>query len=165
MSERDLFANFERMRREIDELFGDVVERAGFVGRRGFLPRVDVFFCGPPPRTVVEAELAGIDADRVGIEVRGRQLVIAGERRPPSAEGRLYQHVEIERGPFRRVIDLGAEVLAEQASASYENGVLRVEVPLAPPDRNARRIPISRPTDGGGARRSDGTLEPGSERA
>ena len=27
--ERDLFANFERMRREIDELFGDVFERAG----------------------------------------------------------------------------------------------------------------------------------------
>ena len=31
MSERDLFANFERMRREMDELFGDVFERAGAV--------------------------------------------------------------------------------------------------------------------------------------
>ena len=30
--ERDLFANFERMRREIDELFGDVFERTGFRG-------------------------------------------------------------------------------------------------------------------------------------
>jgi hypothetical protein len=28
--ERDLFANFERMRREIDELFGDVFDRSGF---------------------------------------------------------------------------------------------------------------------------------------
>ena len=164
MARRDLFANFERMRREIDELFGDVFERPGFVPRRDFLPRVDMFFCGPPPRTVVEAELAGIDPDRVGIDVRGRQLVIAGERRPPSAEGRLYQHIEIERGPFRRVIDLGAEVLADDARASYENGILRVEIPLAPPDRNARRVPISRPTEGGGSRRSDGTLEPGSER-
>ena len=165
MARRDLFANFERMRREIDELFGDVFERPGFVPRRDFLPRVDVFFCGPPPRTVVEAELAGIDPDRVGIEVRGRQLVIAGERRPPSAEGRLYQHIEIERGPFRRVVDLGAEVVSDQASASYENGVLRVEIPLAPPDRSARRVPISRPTEGGGGRRVDGTLEPGPERS
>ena len=33
MSERDLFANFERMRREMDELFGDVFERTG-LGRR-----------------------------------------------------------------------------------------------------------------------------------
>ena len=165
MARRDLFANFERMRREIDELFGDVFERPGLVPRRDFQPRVDVFFCGPPPRTVVEAELAGIDPDRVGIDVRGRQLVIAGERRPPSADGRLYQHIEIERGLFRRVIDLGAEVLADDARASYENGILRVEIPLAPPDRNARRVPISRPTEGGGARRSDGTLEPGSERS
>ena len=42
-SERDLFANFERMRREIDELFGDVFERTGFRGR-GFSPSVDVYY-------------------------------------------------------------------------------------------------------------------------
>ena len=32
--DRDLFANFERMRREIDELFGDVFERTGLRGTR-----------------------------------------------------------------------------------------------------------------------------------
>ena len=37
MSERDLFANFERMRREMDELFGDVFERSGLTRRRGRL--------------------------------------------------------------------------------------------------------------------------------
>ena len=43
MSERDLFANFERMRREMDQLFGDVFERAGMARRRvGFMPAVDV---------------------------------------------------------------------------------------------------------------------------
>ena len=45
MSERDLFANFERMRREMDQLFGDVFERAGMARRRvGFLPAVDVAY-------------------------------------------------------------------------------------------------------------------------
>ena len=41
--ERDLFANFERMRREMDELFGDVFDR-GLAPRRrgGFVPAVDV---------------------------------------------------------------------------------------------------------------------------
>ncbi len=39
MPERDLFANFERMRREVDELFGDVFERTGLSRRRaGFSP-------------------------------------------------------------------------------------------------------------------------------
>ena len=160
MARRDLFANFERMRREIDELFGDVFERTGFVARQGFSPRIDLYFSGPPPRTVVEADLAGIEPDRVGIEIRGRQLVIAGRRDPQAADDRLYQHIEIERGPFRRVVDLGAEVVADEATAAYEGGILRVEVPLAPPDRSARRVPVSRPQDEHG-RPGDWTLEPG----
>ena len=38
--ERDLFANFERMRREMDELFGDVFDRTGLAPakRGGFSP-------------------------------------------------------------------------------------------------------------------------------
>ena len=43
--ERDLFANFERMRREMDELFGDVFERTGLARRRsGFSPPIDVYY-------------------------------------------------------------------------------------------------------------------------
>jgi len=41
--DRDLFANFDRMRREIDELFGDAFERTGF-RVRGFSPSVAVFY-------------------------------------------------------------------------------------------------------------------------
>ena len=48
--ERDLFANFERMRREMDALFGDVVDRSLTPRRGGFSPRVDVFYAPDPPR-------------------------------------------------------------------------------------------------------------------
>jgi HSP20 family protein len=41
-SQRDLFANFERMRREIDELFGDAFERKARLRGGGFSPAVDV---------------------------------------------------------------------------------------------------------------------------
>ena len=44
------------------------------------------------------------------LEVRGRELVLSGLRRPDSAEGRAYQQLEIEHGPFRRVVALGVEV-------------------------------------------------------
>jgi HSP20 family protein len=141
-SERDLFANFERMRREIDELFGDVFERTGLAPRRTFTPEVDVYYCGKPARAIVKVAIAGIDPDDVQLEIRGRQLVISGERRAQEAEGRLYQQIEIAHGPFKRVIELSADVEAEQASASYEDGILRIEVPLAQPDEAARRIPI-----------------------
>jgi HSP20 family protein len=142
-SERDLFANFERMRREIDELFGDVFDRASLgAGRRQFSPHVDVYYCGQPPRAIVKVELAGVDVDDVGLEIRGRQLVIEGERRAQESEGRLYQQVEIPHGPFRRVVELGADVVADAASASYDDGILRVEIPIAAPDDERRQVPI-----------------------
>ena len=142
---RDLFANFERMRREIDELFGDVFERSTGLRGRGFSPSVDVYYEDNPPRAVVRADLPGVDLDDVALEIRGRQLLIAGERRPVEAAGRLYQQIEVEHGPFRRVVELGTDVVAEDARASYENGVLQVEVPLARPA--TRRVEIE---EGGG---------------
>ena len=140
--ERDLFANFERMRREIDELFGDVFERTGLARRREFSPDVDVYYCGQPPRAIVKADLAGVDLDGVNLEIRGRQLVIEGERRAQDSEGRLYQQVEIAHGPFRRVVELGADVLAGQAKATYEDGILRVEIPIAQAEGERRQVPI-----------------------
>ena len=57
-------------------------------------------------------------------------------------EGEVYQQVEIERGPFQRVIDLGAEVRADEASAHYEDGMLRVELPLVQRPPRSRAVPI-----------------------
>jgi HSP20 family protein len=145
--ERDLFANFERMRREMDELFGDVLSRPGIAPRKrgGFSPAVDVYYVEQPARAVVTAELPGIDADRLSLEIQGRELVLSGHRQPNEAEGRVYQQVEIEHGPFRRVVQLGAEVRAEEAKAIYEDGLLRVELPLAQPEARRRTVPIEVP--------------------
>jgi HSP20 family protein len=142
--ERDIFANFERMRREMDELFGDVLDRTGLAPRRrgGFSPAVDVFYEGDPPRAVVQAELAGIDPDELTLEIEGRELVLAGHRRPADAEERLYQQLEIDFGPFRRVIQLGAEVVPDAARATYRDGMLRIELPLLQPESQTRTVPI-----------------------
>jgi HSP20 family protein len=142
--ERDLFANFDRMRREMDELFGDALERSFRPNRReGFSPRVDVSYAPDPPRAIVNAELAGIDPDELELEVRGRELVIAGHRRAiEDAEGCVYQQVEIQSGPFRRTVQLGADVVADQAKASYRDGILRVELPLHQPEVRPRSVPV-----------------------
>ncbi len=132
MSERDLFANFERMRREMDQLFGDVFERIGIArGRAGFLPAVDVAYASDPPRAIVTAELPGIDPAELELEIEGRKLIMSGRRPPAESQTEVYQQVEIERGKFQRVIELGAEVRAQEAKASYQDGMLRVELPLA----------------------------------
>lgn len=136
MYDDDLFANFERMRRQLDELFGTSWERVGVSSRqRGFTPKVDVYYTDHPPRAVITADLAGVEIGEVALEVQGRRLVIAGMRRPAEGERRLYQQIEIENGVFRRVVDLGADVVADQAHANYEDGLLRVELPLAEPEK------------------------------
>jgi HSP20 family protein len=142
-SSRDLFANFERMRREIDELFGDVFERQTGLRGRGFSPKVDVFYTDDPPRAVVRADLAGIDPDGIELQIRGRELVLSGNRRPEGGEDRVYQQLEIEHGPFRRVVALGVDVDPDAANASYEDGMLTVELPLARP-APTRSVPIQR---------------------
>ena len=144
--QRDLLVNFERMWREMDELMGDsFAEQWTRVPRAqpGFSPRVDVYYCVDEPRAVVKAELPGVDPDSVSLEVAGRELVITGERPVQETEGRVYQQVEIEAGPFRRVVELGADVVAERARASYVDGILKVELPLA--GQVTRRVPIDSP--------------------
>jgi HSP20 family protein len=106
-------------------------------------PPADVFYVGDPPRAIVQAELPGIDPDRVTVEVQGRELVLAGRRPPPRAEGRLYQQVELTRGAFRRVIQLGADVVAEEAKASYRDGILEITLPLAREEQRRRSVPIT----------------------
>src|SRR3954471_16569861 len=140
--EPGLSTSFERMRREIDELFGDVFERSGLGPGRAFTPEVDVYYCGQPPRAIVKAELAGADVEEVPLEIGARQLIIAGERRAQEAGGRLYQQIEIANGPFRRVVELGADVEAEAASATYEDGILRIEIPLVQQEDQTKRITI-----------------------
>ncbi|MDA0182747.1 Hsp20/alpha crystallin family protein [Solirubrobacter phytolaccae] len=127
------------MRRQMDELFD-----RGFAPQRrgGFSPAVDVYYASDPPRAIVRADLAGIDPGQVSLEVQGRELLLSGQREPDTpSDDRVYQQMEIERGPFRRVVALGADVDADAADATYEDGILTVELPLSRPS-NPRTVPI-----------------------
>ena len=143
MTPHDPFGTFGRTRRELDALFGDALERRELArSRGGFLPSVDVYYTGDPATAVVEAELAGIDSAEIALEIHGRELVITGMRRRGDSQRRAYQQLEIENGPFRRVIALGADVQADRAAAAYRDGILRVELPLAQPAHPTRAVSV-----------------------
>jgi HSP20 family molecular chaperone IbpA len=55
--------------------------------------------------------------------------------------------VEIERGQFRRVVELGADVRGQEAKAVYEDGMLRVELPLVQAP-GARTVPVTKLENG-----------------
>jgi HSP20 family protein len=137
------------MRREMDELLGDFWDQAGYRTRRtqaaAFVPRLDVYYCGEnrPEKAVVKVELPGVSVEAVNLEVQGRTLVISGERPVRETEGRTYQQVELPSGPFRRVVELSVDVAADQAQATYDDGILRIELPIRL-ERAARQVPIER---------------------
>jgi len=129
----------------MDELMGEPWAERGRAGAlrivAGFSPKVDVFYAGREnPVAIVLVELAGIDSESLSLEVAGRDLVISGERVVQQKEGRVYQQVEIETGSFRRVIEFSADVDAERAEASYDDGILRVQLPLQA--TTSKRVPI-----------------------
>jgi HSP20 family protein len=148
MRQRDPFADFARMRRDMDELLGDFWDQAGYQPRRRattFVPRADVYYCGAdaPEKAIVKVELPGVDLEAINLEVRGRALIISGERPVRDTEGRTYQQVELPSGPFRRIVELSVDVEPDQAQASYEDGILRVELPVRL-EQQTRQVPIER---------------------
>lgn len=131
------------LRDEIDELFGDLWQISRMSGRRrGFRPQVDSFRTEDPPTFTVIVEIAGIDPDQVNVTASEGALVISGERRREPCEGRVFQQIEIEYGPFERLVHLPEEVDLTQAEARYDRGRLTIEIPIAVKATAPQPVPI-----------------------
>jgi HSP20 family protein len=106
-------------------------EVARFSGpRRGFQPQCDCYRTDDPPALHLLFELPGVDPSCVQIVSSGTGLVVSGVRERPHPAVARYLQVEVEYGPFERRIELAENVDADSVSATYEAGMLRLEVPL-----------------------------------
>jgi HSP20 family protein len=85
-------------------------------------------------RLVVRLEVPGMDKDEFDIEVLDDALVVSGEKRfeRERTEGR-YRMLQCAYGSFRRVVPLPVPVVADHSKASYEQGVLKIELTKAKP--------------------------------
>ena len=123
--------DLDDLQSEIQELFADLWQVPGFAGmRRGFRPQCDCFRIDDPPALHVTVELPGVDPESVEVSAAGRMLTIAGTRERPKVPGARYQSMEIEYGGFQRRLELGEEVDASRASATYERGMLKLVLPV-----------------------------------
>ena len=80
---------------------------------------------------VLNADLPGIDPGSVDIDVDGQLLSIRAERTPRSQDGVKWIARERSAGSFLRQFTLGQGIETTGISASYENGVLSVVIPVA----------------------------------
>jgi HSP20 family protein len=88
---------------------------------------------------VVLVEMPGLDAKDFEIETDGRRLTLRGHKKEEREErGSRYYYAERRFGAFARAILLPCPVDAGKASATYQNGLLRIVLPKTPEAKERR---------------------------
>lgn len=125
---RSPFEELERMRRQMDRLYDDVMTSEQS-GRAGVFPPINL--TEDKDNYYVRAELPGVTGDDLDIQVTANNLAISGERKIAAEEGARYHRREREAGTFSRMISLPGEIDADKIDARLKNGVLSVAISKA----------------------------------
>ncbi len=118
------FAELRSLQREMNRLF-DGYEGGTSMSR---FPALNVW--GNSENVIVTAELPGLEADDLDINVVNNQLTIKGERKAEKpAENAVCHRSERETGKFVRTVRLPYAIENDKVTAKYENGVLTITLP------------------------------------
>lgn len=96
-------------------------------------------------RLIVRLEVPGMNKQDMNIEISNGALILSGEKRftNENTDGR-WRIMQCAYGSFRRAVTLPTPVLADEAKATYTNGILRVELPKAIPAKaQPRKIQVN----------------------
>lgn len=121
---RDLFAEMDRLQREMAQAFDWSPSIRGMT--RSF-PAMNV---GSTPKSVeIYAFAPGIDPASLDLQIEKGVLTIAGERKAEEVQDKATVHID-ERfaGRFRRVVTLPDDVDTNAVTARYRDGILHISV-------------------------------------
>ena len=125
----DPFRELRTLQDELNLVVSSTLGRSGetALGRGAWNPNVDIF--ENKDQIVLEAELPGISPDDVNISIENNVLTIHGERKfEKKDEGENFHRVERSYGSFTRSFTLPPTVSSDNVAATFENGVLRLEL-------------------------------------
>lgn len=135
------FGELISLRRTMDRVFADPFFRPAPAARTGRRMALDVI--DTPDALVLEAALPGIRPEDVEISVLGDVLTLtAGSDQDLSSTEGDYQIREVRRGRVSRAVTLPSGLRPDDASATFENGLLRLSIPRELPAER-RHIPLS----------------------
>lgn len=128
MEFRSPFSEFERMRRDLDRLYGALTGRITGEAGAGVFPLINL--TEDKENFYVRSELPGIKTDELEITVTGDNLTVSGERKIlTEGEQTKYHRREREAGKFSRVITLPSQIDTAKVEASTKDGVLTIRLP------------------------------------
>jgi HSP20 family protein len=93
---------------------------------------------------VVRADLPGMTKDNVKVEVSEGELIIQGDRKEEKEQKETgYYACERSYGAFYRALPLPEGVKADEAKATFKDGVLEIAMPAAKaPEKHGRQLEI-----------------------
>jgi HSP20 family protein len=96
-----------------------------------FVPPVDIY--EDPEKVVLKLEVPGIDQKDLDVRVENHTLTVKGERKFEAEEKEQNFHrIERRYGSFYRAFTLPSTVDTENVGASYNAGVLKLELKKKP---------------------------------
>ncbi|KKM85437.1 hypothetical protein LCGC14_1289060 [marine sediment metagenome] len=137
VAEENFFSAAGQMSRWLDRVLGPDYQR--YRGRGCWTPPINLYEVAGAFFLVVD--LAGIDPEAVDLRVEDGRLILRGQRPSPRpaeceqddqgmAAGALRLHLmEIDHGPFLRVLELPETASTRDIEARYRSGFLWVRIP------------------------------------
>ena len=126
--------------REFDRLAGQMLGAPGVAGATTAAMPMDLYRSGD--HFVLHCDLAGIDPGSVQVDVDGRVLTIRAERSARTDADLQWVRRERITGTFERRLTLGDGLDLDRISATWQDGVLTLTIPVAEAAK-PRRIQIA----------------------
>ena len=140
----DPMRELSTLQREMDDLFKRMFGPNRNTGVGGFLttsPAINSYIKDGVFH--LEAELPGVDTDKLDVRMDGGELIIRGERTSSHRKEEVdYLLQESSLSTFERRMKLPSGADIDKAHASYQNGLLEVTMPITKKEISGRKIPI-----------------------
>ena len=128
----DPFREMSALQERMNRLFSDVRAQAPVRGEEivqgAWIPAVDIFETNEA--IVLKAELPGITAQDISVEVKDNTLTLKGEKKfEKEVKEENYHRVERSYGSFQRAFTLPGTIHQEKVKAKFKDGILEIILP------------------------------------
>jgi HSP20 family protein len=127
----DPFREVVALQNRVNSLFRDLNEGDDPVAASSFVPAVDIY--EDAQKVMLKLEVPGIDQKDLDVRIENHTLTVKGERNFDAEEKEQNFHrIERRYGSFFRAFTLPNTVDTESVAASYNAGVLKLELKKKP---------------------------------